>query len=33
MPIYAQYYFWLTAISLICFALERIARGVGNRRS
>ncbi len=25
MPIYAQYYFWLTAISLICFALERIA--------
>ena len=25
MSIYAQYYFWLTAISLICFALERIA--------
>ena len=25
MPIFAQYYFWLTAISLICFALERIA--------
>ena len=25
MPIYAQYYFWLTAISLFCFILERIA--------
>jgi sterol desaturase/sphingolipid hydroxylase (fatty acid hydroxylase superfamily) len=25
MPIYAQYYVWLTGISLLCFALERIA--------
>ncbi len=25
MPIYAQYYFWLTAVSLFCFALERFA--------
>jgi len=25
MPIYAQYYFWLTGISLFCFVLERIS--------
>jgi len=25
MPIYAQYYFWLAAVSLFCFALERIS--------
>lgn len=25
MPIYAQYYVWLTATSLLCFLLERIA--------
>ena len=24
MPIYLQYYFWLVAISLVCFALERL---------
>ena len=24
MPIYAQYYFWLTGISLLCFVLERV---------
>lgn len=24
MPVYLQYYFWLIAISLLCFALERI---------
>ena len=25
MPIYLQYYFWLVAISLFCFSLERLA--------
>jgi len=25
MPIYLKYYFWLTAISLFCFLLERLA--------
>ena len=25
MPVYAQYYFWLVAVSLFCFALERFA--------
>jgi sterol desaturase/sphingolipid hydroxylase (fatty acid hydroxylase superfamily) len=25
MPIYLQYYFWLTGISLFCFLLERVA--------
>ena len=24
MPVYAQYYFWLIAVSLLCFVLERI---------
>ncbi|MDA0334234.1 MAG: sterol desaturase family protein [bacterium] len=24
MPIYLQYYFWLTAVSLLCFVLERL---------
>ena len=25
LPIYLQYYFWLTAVSLFCFALERLS--------
>jgi sterol desaturase/sphingolipid hydroxylase (fatty acid hydroxylase superfamily) len=25
MPVYLQYYFWLIAVSLFCFALERLA--------
>ena len=32
MPIYAQYYFWLTAISLLCFLLERLRPWRGQQR-